>query len=104
MTNIEALRANIGGVHGINLDDDHFEKALVDEGIMINEQYHKGNAIYIDKATIKLYEMILGSSSVSEGAIGYNVNKAEVRRVKEELEIRTGLKKGRNQIRGVSPW
>lgn len=100
MTNLEALRANISDAHGVVLTENHFVKALVDVGLLSTNDYD--NPSLIDRATLKLYDTILGGANLSEGHLGYNINIDSVRRAKEALEAKIGIT--RDKIRSPKVW
>ena len=104
MTNIDALRANLSGAHGMVLEDEHYEKALIDVGLQRTGQYHKGNERVIDGATVKLYDIILAGASMSEGSVSYQVDKSEIRRLRTELLVKLGKSDGSRSIKSVSRW
>lgn len=102
MTNLEALRANISDAHGVVLTQDHFVKALLDEGLVVDASY--SNETAIDRATIRLYNAIIGGANLSEGSLAYNVNIESVMRAKGVLEDKLGTTDRRNQINVARPW
>ena len=104
MTLLEALRSNISDAHGVVLSDNHFEKALVDMGLDKTATYTSSYSTSIDKASINLYNIILGSGSLSEGGLSYSVDKNEVRKLKEELEVKLGIKNTRSYVRNARVW
>ena len=100
MTNLEALKANISDAHGVVLTEDHFVKALVDVGLVSDASYD--NATKIDRATIKLYEIIISGAGLSEGHLSYNVDVNAVRQAKEAMEEKLGISK--RTIRSPKVW
>lgn len=83
LTNLEALRANLSDAHGLVLLENHFLKALADVGLAANDTYSSAGSI--DSATLKLYDVLLATASFSEGALSYNLNLAELRKLRDTL-------------------
>jgi len=102
MTNLEALRANISDAHGVVLNENHFVKALIDSGLGVYEIYSNSSAISL--ATVKLYDMILGGASLSEGSLSYSVNKAEVRKLRDDLANSLGLTESKRTVNVARVW
>lgn len=100
MTNLQALKANISDAHGVVLTEDHFVKALVDVGLVSDASYD--NATKIDRATIKLYEIIISGAGLSEGHLSYSVDVNAVRQAKEAMEEKLGISK--RTIRSPKVW
>ena len=89
MDNLAALRANISDAHGVVLTEDHFVKALVDEGLEADATYNNAGAI--DRATLRLYDIILAGGNLAEGHLSYSVNMDSVRAAKKALEGKIGV-------------
>lgn len=101
MTNLEAIRANISSAHGVVLTESHFVKALVDVGLNKDADYTSANKI--DRATIRLYDIILGGAGISEGSLTYSFTES-VKAAKETLEKKLGIEDKRNRIDSVKAW
>lgn len=101
MTNLEALKANISDAHGVVLTEDHFVKALVDVGLLIDASYESPSKV--DRATIKLYDLIISGANLSEGHLSYSVDITAVRLAKEALEEKLGISSNRT-IRSPKVW
>lgn len=99
MTNLEAIKANISSAHGVVLDENHFVKALADVGLAADGDYTSDKKI--DIATIKLYEIILGGASLTEGHLSYTLVDS-ARQAKEALEYKLGI--SRNAVRSPKVW
>ena len=102
MTNLQALKANISSVHGVVLTENHFMKALIDQGLIAGAQYN--NAAKIDFATIALYDAIIGGAGFSEGSLNYSVNIQGVKDAKLKLERKLGISDENNTIRSPKVW
>ena len=89
MTNLEALTANISDVHGVVLTENHFVKALIDVGLVDEDEYDSSNLI--DRATLKLYDKIIAGANFGEGSLSYNVNIEALKRVRDQLADSLGL-------------
>lgn len=89
MTNLEALQANISDAHGVVLSENHRRKALIDVGVFPDDEY--GNAVLIDRATLKLYDMILAGANFSEGSLSYNINIEGLKALRAELAEGLGI-------------
>ena len=102
MTNLEAIRANISDAHGVVLTENHFVKALVDEGLQADEIYTDSQKI--DLATLRLYDIILGGASLSEGHLSYNFTES-VEKAKKALEGKLGMDEDKNDtVSSVKFW
>ena len=99
MTNLQAIKANISSAHGVVLDENHFVKALADVGLVADGAYTSDKKI--DIATIKLYEIILGGASLTEGHLSYTLVDS-ARQAKEALEQKLGI--SRNAVRSPKVW
>ena len=102
MTNLEAIRANISDAHGVVLTQNHFMKALADAGLTPDAIYASEAAV--DRATIKLYDIILGGASLSEGHLSYNFTES-VEKAKKALEGKLGMDEDKNDtVSSVKFW
>ncbi len=101
MTNLEALKANISDAHGVVLTEDHFVKALIDVGLLVDEAY--GSPAKIDRATIALYDVILTGANLSEGHLSYSIDINAVRQAKEALEEKLGVST-KKTVRSPKVW
>ena len=102
MTNLQALKANISSVHGVVLTENHFMKALIDQGLIAGEQYT--NAAKIDFATISLYDAIIAGAGFSEGSLSYKINIEGVKQAKLKIERKLGISDENNTIRSPKVW
>lgn len=91
MDNLAALRANLSDAHGVVLGENHFVKALVDEGLAPETLYSPTVERQLDLATIRLYNLILGGAGLSEGSLGYNFQLPGVVAAKKNLQEKWGL-------------
>lgn len=101
MTNLEALKANLSSAHGAILDENHFEKALSDVGLVSASTYT--NSVLVDKATLLLYQIIISGANLSEGALSYSINIESVIKAKDILEKKLGLST-KGAINVARPW
>lgn len=99
MTNLEAIRANVSDAHGVVLTESHFVKALADQGLAPDANYNNTKAI--DRATLRLYDQLIASASISEGSLGYNVNIEGLRQARAYIAERIGIKPTINR---AAPW
>lgn len=102
ITNLQALRANISDAHGVILTENHFMKALIDQGLITDAPYADSSAI--NSATLILYDVIIESAGFSEGGISYSVNVEGVKQAKAALEERMGLTDKKNEIKSPKVW
>ncbi len=103
MTNLEAIRANISDAHGVVLTENHFVKALADQGLYASGTYN-GNSKIIDKATLVLYNIVIESASFSEGSLSYNINIQGVKQAKAALENRMGIHDSKRKVKSPKVW
>ena len=101
MTNLEAIRANISDAHGVVLTQNHFVKALADAGLTYDAIYASEAAV--DRATIKLYDIILGGASLSEGHLSYNFTES-VEKAKKALQEKLGIADKKNEVNSAKYW
>ena len=101
MTNLEAIRANISDAHGVVLTQNHFVKALADAGLTSDAIYASEAAV--DRATIKLYDIILGGASLSEGHLSYNFTES-VEKAKRALQEKLGIADKKNEVNSAKYW
>ncbi len=101
MTNLEALQANISGVHGLALTENHFKKALLDEGLQPIDYYR--NSAAIDRATLRICDILIANAQFSEGSLSYSPDMSAVKLLKEDLLKKLGRDTSRT-VTGVSPW
>ena len=101
MTNLEAIRANISDAHGVVLTQNHFVKALADAGLAYDAIYASEAAV--DRATIKLYDIILGGASLSEGHLSYNFTES-VEKAKKTLQEKLGIADKKNEVNSAKYW
>lgn len=109
MTNLEALKANIGDAHGLQLTDNHFTKALLDQELQTETTYYSINAKSIDMATIACYDVILGAANMSEGDVTYTLRDLEsIKTIIDTLLVKWGKParygKHKAKVTGVNPW
>lgn len=103
MNNLEALRANISDAHGVVLTENHFVKALADVGLVAQDTYTSEGAV--DRATIKLYDIILSGGNLSEGHLSYGIDLAGVQKAKEALQDKLGITEdAKNKVDTASRW
>jgi len=103
MDNLAALRANISDAHGVVLTEDHFVKALVDEGLTATGTY--GDEGAVDRATIRLYDKLLAGGSLTEGHLSYSIDMNSVRVAKESLQDKLGIERdAKNKVDTASRW
>ena len=102
ITNLDALKANISDAHGVILTENHFMKALIDQGLVTDAQYTDSSAI--NSATLALYDVIIESAGFSEGGLSYSVNIEGVKQAKAALEKRMGLTDDKNEIKSPKVW
>lgn len=102
MTNLQAIKANISDAHGVILTEDHFMKALIDQGLVIEDEYT--DSVAINKATLSLYDIIIESAGFSEGGLSYNVNLEGVKAAKSALQDRMGITDLKNEIKSPKVW
>ena len=103
MINLEALQANISDAHGVVLTENHFMKALIDQGVSPYDNYT--DASVINHATLTLYDIIIETANFNEGAIGYNVNVEGIKQAKTALGEKMGIfPDAKNQIRSPKVW
>ena len=101
MTNLEAIRANISDAHGVVLTQNHFMKALADAGLTPDAIYASEAAV--DRATIKLYDVILGGASLSEGHLSYSFTES-VEKAKKALQEKLGIADKKNEVNSAKYW
>lgn len=103
MTNLQAIRVNISDAHGVILTQDHFVKALVDVGLVADDEYT--SSALINRATLKLYDIIIATANISEGALSYNINVDAVRKERDKLAAEIGVEVDRrNAVNTARPW
>ncbi len=103
MTNLQAIKANISDAHGVVLTENHFMKALLDQGIVVDQEYTSSSAI--NKATIVLYDIIIESASFNEGGLSYNINVEGVKAAKAALQEKMGVTADlKNQVKSPKVW
>lgn len=103
MTNIEAIKANISDAHGVILTENHFMKALIDQGLNVYDEYASQTAI--DRATITLYDVVIESASFSEGGLSYNIDIEGVKAAKLALQQKIGITPDlKNKVRSQKVW
>jgi hypothetical protein len=73
MTNLEALKANLSGAHGIPISENAFLKALIDQSVTSTSMYTTADEKNIDLATIRIYKQILAGASLSDNGVSYSV-------------------------------
>ena len=105
MDNLAALRANISDAHGVVLTENHFVKALVDEGLVADAIYSAADERAIDLATIRLYDKLLAGGSLTEGHLSYSIDMNSVRVAKESLQDKLGIERdAKNKVDTASRW
>lgn len=73
MTQLEALRSVIGVNYPF--DDNMYDKALIDQGLVGTDDYAAGNAKSIDLAVVGLIPTLIAACDIKEG--GYSVTVAD---------------------------
>lgn len=101
MTNLEAIRASISSAHGVVLTENHFVKALVDVGLVSDATY--SSEATIDRAAIKLYDIILGGAGLTEGHLSYSFTES-VEKAKKALQDKLGITEKRNEVNSGKFW
>lgn len=101
MNNLEAIRANISDAHGVVLTENHFVKALADQGLQPEGDYNDPRKI--DLSTLQLYDVILGGASLTEGHLSYNFTES-VEKAKRALQDKLGIEEKKNTIRSPKVW
>ncbi len=101
MNNLEAIRANISDAHGVVLTENHFVKALVDNDLQPEGDYTDSRAV--DRATLTLYDVILGGASLTEGHLSYNFTES-VEKAKKALQDKLGIADKKNIIDSGKYW
>jgi hypothetical protein len=109
MTNLDALKANIADTHGIVLNEGQFLKALIDEDLDPQDEYSRSESIYIDRATVKIYEIILGAPNMTEGDVNYSITNKEyfeklIDTILEKWGLPVRFGRGKPSVSGASPW
>lgn len=103
MTNLQAIKVNISDAHGVILSENHFVKALVDVGLTAEDEYT--SSALINKATIQLYNIIIATANISEGALSYNINTEALKKERDRIAEEIGETVDRQDIINVSrPW
>ncbi len=101
MNNLEAIRANISDAHGVVLTENHFVKALADKGLDPADTYT--NSRDVDRATLGLYDIILGGASLSEGHLSYGFTES-VEKAKKALQDKLGIRDKKNIVDSGKYW
>jgi hypothetical protein len=91
MTNLEAIQLNVSDVHGVALTEGHFRKALIDSGV--NPLMDYTNPTAIDRATLRIYDLIISGANFSEGGMSYNVNIEGIKNARDRLAEGLGSRK-----------
>lgn len=109
MTILEAVKANIGDAHGIQLTENHFIKAILDQDLQPDANYYSLNAEAVDMVTVDLYEKVLGSANLAEGDITYSLRDTEaIKTIIDTLLDKRGKPtrygKMKSKVTGVSRW